>query len=291
MSVDDQETTISISGLDEHFAASLALLSELMHGPTTDDATLAELQSIIIARRDDALKDHRTIHEALYRYHRLGDMAYYRRVRSNEEVRALGREELIDLLSSLLSYRQTLSYTGSQPIEDVQAILDQHYPLPESPVEPPPYQVLEFTQPEKTQIYFFNKEMAQALVRIEYVDVPYQAALEPAAELFNDYFYGGMAGIVFQEIREARALAYSVGALYFNGRDKADYNYMVGGMGTQADKTPEAVTAFVGLLDDIPSSPEAALPPHSFQYSTSTARSALAFARCWGPCVAGSARG
>ena len=161
-----------------------------------------------------------------------------------------------DLLSGLLSHRQTLSYTGSQTIEEVQAILAQHYSLPASPVEPPPYQVLAFTQPEKTQIYFFDKEMAQALVRIEYVDVPYQAALEPAVELFNDYFYGGMAGIVFQEIREARALAYSVGALYFNGRDKADYNYMVGGMGTQADKTPEAVAAFVGLLDDIPASPE-----------------------------------
>ena len=256
MSVGDQETTISISGLDDNFAASLALLSELMRGPTTDDATLAELQAIIIDRRDDALKDHRTIHEALYRYHRLGDKAYYRRVLSNEEVRALERQELIDLLSGLLAYRQTLSYTGSQTIEDVQAILAQHYSLPASPVEPPPYQVLDFTQPEKTQIYFFDKEMAQALVRIEYVDVPYQAALEPAIELFNDYFYGGMAGIVFQEIREARALAYSVGALYFNGRDQADYNYMVGGMGTQADKTPEAVAAFVGLLDDMPASPE-----------------------------------
>ena len=256
MSVGDQETTISISGLDDNFAASLALLSELMRGPTTDDATLAELQAIIIDRRDDALKDHRTIHEALYRYHRLGDRAYYRRVLSNEEVRALERQELLDLLSGLLAYRQTLSYTGSQTIEDVQAILAQHYSLPASPVEPPPYQVLDFTQPEKTQIYFFDKEMAQALVRIEYVDVPYQAALEPAIELFNDYFYGGMAGIVFQEIREARALAYSVGALYFNGRDQADYNYMVGGMGTQADKTPEAVAAFVGLLDDMPASPE-----------------------------------
>ena len=256
MSVGHQETTISISGLDDHFAASLALLSELMRGPTTDDATLAELQAILIARRDDALKDHRTIHEALYRYHRLGDLAYYRRVLSNEEVRALGRQELIDLLSGLLSYRQTLSYTGSKTIEEVQAILAQHYSLPTAPIEPPPYRVLGFTQPEKTQIYFFDKEMAQALVRIEYVDVPYQAALEPAIELFNDYFYGGMAGIVFQEIREARALAYSVGALYFNGHDQADYNYMVGGMGTQADKTPEAVAAFVGLLDDIPASPE-----------------------------------
>ena len=256
MSVGDQETTISISGLDANFAASLALLSELMHGPTTDAATLAELQAIIIDRRDDALKDHRTIHEALYRYHRLGDRAYYRRVLSNAEVRALDRQELMDLLRGLLAYRQTLSYTGSQTIGDVQAILAQHYSLPASPVEPPPYQVLDFTQPEKTQLYFFDKEMAQALVRIEYVDVPYQAALEPAIELFNDYFYGGMAGIVFQEIREARALAYSVGALYFNGHDQADYNYMVGGMGTQADKTPEAVAAFVGLLDDMPASPE-----------------------------------
>ena len=256
MSVGDQETTISISGLDANFAATLALLSELMHGPTTDDATLAELQAIIIDRRDDALKDHRTIHEALYRYHRLGDRAYYRRVLSNAEVRALERQELMDLLRGLLAYRQTLSYTGSQTIGDVQAILAQHYSLPASPVEPPPYQVLDFTQPEKTQLYFFDKEMAQALVRIEYVDVPYQAALEPAIELFNDYFYGGMAGIVFQEIREARALAYSVGALYFNGHDQADYNYMVGGMGTQADKTPEAVAAFVGLLDDMPASPE-----------------------------------
>ena len=256
MSVGDQETTISISGLDANFAASLALLSELMHGPTTDDATLAELQAIIIDRRDDALKDHRTIHEALYRYHRLGDRAYYRRVLSNAEVRALERQELMDLLRGLLAYRQTLSYTGSQTIGDVQAILAQHYSLPASPVEPPPYQVLDFTQPEKTQIYFFDKEMAQALVRIEYVDVPYQAALEPTIDLFNDYFYGGMAGIVFQEIREARALAYSVGALYFNGHEQADYNYMVGGMGTQADKTPEAVAAFVGLLDDMPASPE-----------------------------------
>ena len=256
LGISDQETTISISGLDENLAASLDLLSALVRQPTADEATLAELKDIIISRRGEALKDHRTIHQALYRYHRLGDMAYFRRVPSNDEVQALDREELLDLISSLLSYRQTLSYTGSQSIEEVQAILSEHYTPPEEPIEPPAYQVLGFHQPEKNQIYFFNKETAQAQVRIEYADVPYSASLEPAVELFNDYFYGGMAGIVFQEIREARALAYSVGAFYVNGRDKRDYNYMIGGMGTQADKTPEAVEAFNGLLDNIPKSPE-----------------------------------
>ena len=65
-----------------------------------------------------------------------------------------------------------------------------------------------------------------------------------------------MAGIVFQEIREARALAYSVGALYVHGSERNDYNLMIGAMGTQADKTPEAVGALIELMDDMPVSQE-----------------------------------
>ena len=101
LSVGDQRTTISISGLDENFTASLALLGELMRQPTTDKATLDELKNIILTKRADAQKDPRTIHQALYRYHRLGDQSYYRRVLSNEEVTALRLEELTALLSSL----------------------------------------------------------------------------------------------------------------------------------------------------------------------------------------------
>ena len=38
----------------------------------------------------------------------------------------------------------------------------------------------------------------------------------PAGQLFNEYFGGGMAGLVFQELREARALAHSAWAHFFN---------------------------------------------------------------------------
>ena len=256
LSTDDQRTTISLSGLDENFAASLALLTELMRQPTTDDTTLDELKRIILTKRADAQKDPRTIHQALYRYHRLGDQAYYRRVLSNEQVQTIERAELTELLSSLLDYEQTLSYTGTLSIEDLKQVLDTQYPLPDQLKSTPPHRVLENNQPAETQIYFFHKETAQAQVRLEYGGVPYSAYLEPAVELFNDYFYGGMAGIVFQEIREARALAYSVGALYVHGSEQNDYNLMLGAMGTQADKTPEAVGALVELLDNLPVSQE-----------------------------------
>ena len=49
--VGSNETTISISGLDENFGASLALMMELLKNPTADDATLQELIKIILVNR------------------------------------------------------------------------------------------------------------------------------------------------------------------------------------------------------------------------------------------------
>ena len=261
--VGDQETTLSISGLDENFDTSLALAMELITNPTADDATLKELIDILIVRREDAQKDHRTVHQALYHFHRWGDNAYYRRILSNEQLKQLTREELHALISDLLTYQLTLTYTGSLSIDEVLSAVNQHLTLPEELKSPPPYQALDFSLPEETEIYFFDKEMAQALVRIDFGDVSfdgsplrYDESLRPSVELYNEYFYGGMAGIVFQELREARALAYSAWAWYFAGGRKEDQNQMSGFIGTQADKTPEAIDVFVDLLDNMPESPE-----------------------------------
>ena len=122
--------------------------------------------------------------------------------------------------------------------------------------EPPPYKYLKIATPKESRVYFFNKEQAQALVRIEFGDGQFDEAKIPPVQLFNDYFSGGMAGIVFQELREARALAYSVGAAYASGGRKKEENIMYGAIGCQADKTPEALAEFLELLDKVPSSPE-----------------------------------
>src|SRR5207247_1519067 len=57
----ENETTIRLGGLDENFAASWALLIELLTGPTADPETLDELKKIILVQRQDAKKDFRTI--------------------------------------------------------------------------------------------------------------------------------------------------------------------------------------------------------------------------------------
>ena len=151
------------------------------------------------------------------------------------------------MIGDLLTYEHALSYTGSQTSNELLDHLGQSYRLKGELQPPPPYQALKARLPSANETYFFDKEMAQALVRIESGDGPYDEDLRPLIQLYNEYFAGGMAGVVFQELREARALAYSAGARYLHGKRKAEPGLMVGAIGCQADKTMEAVEVFLDL--------------------------------------------
>jgi predicted Zn-dependent peptidase len=122
--------------------------------------------------------------------------------------------------------------------------------------DPAPYMRLDIRDPQSTEIYFVNKESAQAHVQIDSDSVVYNPALGPVSQLYNSYFADGMAGIVFQELREARALAYVAAARYMTGNRKGDRNYMTGIIQTQPDKTMDALGSFIELLDNMPKTDE-----------------------------------
>src|SRR5437867_535299 len=252
----DNETTISITGLDEHFAPSCGLLMELLQEPTADPETLTELKKIILVQREDAKKDFRTIASALAQYNRYGTNSPFLRALPNDKLTALTMDDLHGLIKSLLTYRQTISYAGSLPLEKVQAILREHHAAAEPLKTPPAYKFLKVFSPARSRTCVFNKEMAQSQVRIEFGNGDYDEANVPVVQLFNDYFSGGMSGIVFQELREARALAYSVFAIYSNGGRRGEQNVMVGAIGCQADKTAEAVEGLAELFENLPASKE-----------------------------------
>lgn len=252
----DNETNISISGLDENLEASLKLMMDLLTNPTADQETLDELVKIILVQREDAKKDPGSISSALVNYNRYGEDSVYLRLLPSDEVRRLTVDELHDAIRGLLAYKHKISYVGSRSMDDVIAVIDQYRPLPETLKDPPPYKFQRAREIDETEIYFVDKELAQTQIQIEFPDGEYTEDLASEVQLYNSYFSGGMSGIVFQELREARALAYSAGAHYLQGGRKKAENLMVGGIACQADKTIEAVGAFIDLLDNLPQSPE-----------------------------------
>lgn len=70
--------------------------------------------------------------------------------------------------------------------------------------------------------------------------------------MFNEYFGGGMSSIVFQEIREAKALAYSTYSFYSNAGKLGEHNSVLAYVGTQSDKMSEAVEGMNVLLESLP---------------------------------------
>jgi predicted Zn-dependent peptidase len=252
----ENESSMRISGLDEKFDETLGLMMDLVRNPTADDATLEEMKAIILKSREDAKKDPGAISRAVTLYNRHQEESRMLRALSSDEISKLTVDELLAPVSNLLNYEHTISYTGSLPLSEVLSILEKHHPVKGDLIQPPEYKHRYTRNYDETEIYFFNKEMAQAQVRIEFPDGTYNHGDATPASLYNSYFAGGMSGIVFQELREARALAYSAGARYIEGSRLKAENVMVGVIGCQADKTIDALEAFLDLFNNLPESEE-----------------------------------
>jgi predicted Zn-dependent peptidase len=94
--------------------------------------------------------------------------------------------------------------------------------------------------------------MKQAEVIFISKDEKYDKMNVPNIRLFNEYFGGGMSSIVFQEMRESKALAYSVYSNYSIAKKKTENNYVFSYIGTQADKLPEAMAGMMDLVNNMP---------------------------------------
>jgi len=105
---------------------------------------------------------------------------------------------------------------------------------------------------DKSQVLFADYNMVQAEIRWVRNNNTYNPGEEPVVEIFNNYFGGGMGALVFQTIRESKALAYSTFAFYAVPDKKEDPFYTLAYIGCQADKFNESIVAMNELLNDLP---------------------------------------
>ena len=75
--------------------------------------------------------------------------------------------------------------------------------------------------------------------------------------VFNEYFGGGMNGIVFQEMREARGLAYNASAYYSRAGRKGEKESFFTHIITQNDKMADCISHFQEITNELPASENA----------------------------------
>jgi predicted Zn-dependent peptidase len=96
--------------------------------------------------------------------------------------------------------------------------------------------------------------MKQAEIVILTEGDKYDAKNIPLINMYNEYFGGGMSSVVFQDLRESKALAYSCYSTYRAPRDPKLPFYNFSYIGSQADKLPEAMAGMMNLLNNVPKS-------------------------------------
>lgn len=241
-------TTVTIEGLNENFSEAVSLFENLLANCKPDEAALTALK----ARQEKSRANNKTnkgyILQGLASYAKYGADNPFNYVLSDAEMNALTANELVDMLHKLRAYPHRVLYYGPQPLEQFTASLNKLHKLPVAFAAVPPQKSFAFAEQKTNQVLFTDYDMVQSEVRWMRNIPGYDPAMQPQIDLFNNYFGGNMGALVFQTIRESKALAYSTNAWFMTPEKKEDPYTLSAYVGSQADKFNEAVGAMNELL-------------------------------------------
>lgn len=249
---DNEYTTVSLEGLQENFDKAVAILEDLLANCKADDAALAALKANMMKSRADAKNNKGAIMQGLVNYARYGEKNPFNNVLSNTELEAMSSKELTDLIHSMSGISHRVLYYGPASLTTLTASLKTAHKLPAMFQAAPAASVFNFATQNKNEVLFADYDMVQSEIRWVRNIPGYDPARQPVIDMFNNYFGGNMGALVFQTIRESKALAYSTNAYAAAPEKREDPYFISAYVGCQADKLNESVTAMNELLNDLP---------------------------------------
>lgn len=251
----DEYTFVTIEGLQENFEAAVTLYENLIQNLKADEQALEALKARIQKYRSDVKANRNQIMQALTSYALYGPKNKYNHALSNAEIASTTSQELVDRLKKLNDVEQIVIYYGPATMGELTSKLSSLHKVPATFAKVAPAKVFKQVAQTKNQVLFTDYEMVQAETRWIRNTVPYNPAESTVIKVFNNYFGGSMGSLVFQTIRESKALAYSTYGMYREPRKKDEKYYMLAYVGAQADKLKEAVSTMDDLLTTMPELP------------------------------------
>lgn len=258
ISVNAKSIQVYLNGLAENMPQAMELLDDFIANAKVDTAAYAQYAGLELKARADAKLNQSANFSFLQSYGMYGPYNQARNIPSNEELQTMNPQLLVDKIKSLRNYKHTLLYYGPMELNELTATVDSYHQTAEKLADVPegkPYTL----QPTPVNEVYLAPYDAKNIYMIQYHNEnrPWNPDRQPVIALFNEYFGGGMNTIVFQELREARGLAYSAAAMYatpgFKERPEYAFTYII----SQNDKMMDCIHTFNSILDTIPQSDKA----------------------------------
>ncbi len=246
---------VSLSGLNDNMPEALQLLENLIDNAKGDKDSYQKYVDRILKNRADGKTNQRSNFSALRMYGQYGTWNSQLNSLSEKELRGTDPQELLNLIKDLKTRAHTLLYCGPSSFKEVSNLVSKAHATPRKFADAPASKPYLHEQTPKNEIWIAPYDAKNIYMSMYHNEgnkwSPDKAAIEA---LFNEYFGGGMNAIVFQELREARGLAYSAGAAYIRptAHPYTDTESFTTTIITQNDKMMDCVNEFHNLLDNTP---------------------------------------
>ena len=253
VSASNDRTYIYLTGLQENFDASVTLFEELLnHAKPDEDALEALIANTIQERENQKMNKDVILFRGMVSYAKYGPKNPFNNNVSNKELEKLKADDLIAYIRDLNAYKHKIYYYGPSSESDLVSALNERHQTPDQ-LKPYPTAIsFKAIDSVENKVYFSDFDMVQANIYWAAKGDPYNVDELAEGALFNEYFGGSMGSIVFQSLREARALAYSTYSKYETPNRKGDPFFTTAFIGTQADKIDEAIEGMNDLLRHLP---------------------------------------
>ena len=254
VSSSDDRVYVSLTGLPESFRRGVVLFEHILANAEGNEEALENMVNDRLQRRQNAKKNKRAIlNQALSNYARFGKQSSYLDRLSEEELKALKPKDLTDIIHNLTNYEHRVFYYGQAPMGEVQEFLEKEHRIPKKLLPIPKPAEYSHLDMDSTRVLFVDFPMVQAeVLLISKGEDQFNLDHYLMSEWYNSYFGYGLSSIVFQEIRESRALAYSAYTYFSSPADKNKPHYLQAYVGTQADKLSQAIPALRQIIDEMP---------------------------------------
>ena len=251
--MDQRTLSIYLTGLNENMPQALQLLEKIMHQAKADKASWSRYCDMVEKARNDAKTDQKANFNALWDYAIYGKYNPTRDKTPVKDLRAMDPQQLVDMLAQLGKMQHTVLYYGASDLKQLDKLLTKEHPTPAK------WAPMPVNKPYKPQLTAQNEVLiapydAKNIYLRQYNNEgkTWSLAKSPVETLFNQYFGGGMNTVVFQELRETRALAYNAYAMYKRPEYKDDSESFFTHIISQNDKMGDCIKVFNEIVDSMP---------------------------------------
>jgi predicted Zn-dependent peptidase len=251
MSAAQDKSYISINGLSENMEKAMELFEHIIANAQPNQKALDDLVADILKSRENAKHNLNGILSRLASYGMYGKESPALKSLNEKELKAITPQFLINKLKEWMSYKQYIIYYGPKTDSEIVANINKirnPKDLKDFPAAVYPKEAV----PEKTNVLIAHYDAPQTIVYMVSFGQPYNQNILATSAMYNEYFGGSMNSIVFQEMREARALAYSAGSYFINPNRLGELDKNIAVIQCGADKLTQSIDAFNELLGNMP---------------------------------------